>query len=330
MLSAPMTEPTPARPRTALRRILRILLGVGLLALVAVAARGVSWGHVVKMAAGMPLPALVLAAIASMVQALVLATRLWAVFPHGGRPSWARVARAYGFGQLANACMPGRAGDVLKVVAMRDDRSATATDATGVVLADKALDMVTLGLLVVVLAPALLLGVVAGALHLGWVAGAAVLAAVAGVVVLRRLRPAIFAKVRAGASATWRSLRSLATPRRLVSGLGLGCAAWIAEAASMMLLAHPMGVHLSLAQAVGGLLVLNIGIAVPVSVANVGAYEAAMVVGLRAFGATVTQGLAIGTLHHVLQLATVALFALVFWVRDRLAKAQLPEPVPAA
>jgi uncharacterized membrane protein YbhN (UPF0104 family) len=85
-----------------------------------------------------------------------------------------------------------------------------------------------------------------------------------------------------------------------------------------MLLAHPLGVHLSLPQAIGGILVLNLGTALPVSVANVGAYEAAMAVGLRAFGASVAQGIAIGVLHHAVSLATIATFALLFWVHDRL------------
>lgn len=330
-----MDEQSPARsPRRAIRRILSVVVGVALLAGLALAARSVSWTHVLALAGAMPLPALVLAGAATLVQALVLATRLWAVFPRGTRPSWARVARAYGFGQLTNACVPARAGDVVKVVAMRDERASSATEATSAVLADKAFDVATLGILAVVLAPALLLGGLAAAFHLGWIAGVAALAVLVGIRVLRRLRPAVLAKARHGAAATWRSLRGLATPRRLVTGLALGCLAWLAEAGSMMSLAHPLGVHLSIAQAIGGLLVLNLGIAVPVSVANVGAYEAATVVGLRAFGATVSQGLTIGLLHHVLQLATVAVFALFFWVRDRLASRRLrremtAEPLPA-
>jgi uncharacterized membrane protein YbhN (UPF0104 family) len=272
------------------------------------------------------LPALALAAIASVVQALALATRLWTVFPKGDgtRPSWARIARAYGFGQLTNACVPARAGDVVKVVAMRDERASSAIDATGAVLADKALDVVTVGLLAVVLAPALLVGGMVAVLHVGWIAAIVLLALAVGVGALGRLRPTLFANVRRDVAATWRSLRSVATPRRLVTGLALGSVGWLAEAGAVMSLAHPLGLPLSLGQAVGGLLVLNLGIAIPVSVANVGAYEAAAVVGLRAFGATVSQGLAIGLLNHVLQLATISVFAFVFWVRDRVAARRVP------
>lgn len=330
MLTGAMIATRSARPRIALRYILRILLAVGLLVVAVVAARDLSWRHVLAMTSGLPLPTIVLAAVASVLQAVVLATRLWAVFPHRGRPRWASVARAFGFGQLTNAFVPGRAGDVVKVVAMRNDENTTATDATGVVLADKAFDMITLGLLVVVLAPALLLGVVAGAMHFGWMAPILAVAAFIVLALLRKVRPAARQKLREGAAATWRSLRGLATPRRLVSGLALGCASWLAEAGSMMLLAHPMGLHLSLAHAIASLLVLNLGIALPVSFANVGAYEAAMVVGLRSSGATATQALAIGTLHHLMQIGAIALFALVFWLRDHVAKAKLVAAPAAA
>ncbi len=315
-----MSEPTRSRARRRLRRALSAIVGTGLAAGLALAARNVSWTHVLALAARIPLPALVLAAIATVAKALILTTRLWVVFPkgQGSRPSWARVARAFGFGQLTNACVPARAGDVIMVMSMRDQRASSATDATGALLADKALDVVTLGVLGLVLAPALLTSGAASALRFGWVAAVVVLGALTAAVVMRRLRPAVFAKARGVVVATYRSVRGVATPRRVVMGLALAGVAWLAEASSMMLLADPLGVHLSVANAMGTLLVLNLGIAVPLSVGNVGTYEAATVVGLRAFGATVSQGLTIGLLHHVLQIVTIAFFALFFWVRHRL------------
>jgi uncharacterized membrane protein YbhN (UPF0104 family) len=302
--------------RTTLRRVVRIVGGVALVALAVVAARAVSWRPVLALAAHLPLPALALSVLASIAQAVVQATRLWALFPRGRRPTWTRAARAHGFGQLTNAFLPARVGDVMKVVAMKN--ADNATDATGAVLADRALDAVALVLLVLVLAPALLVGVFVAALRLGWAAGGIALALLAGLELLRRARPAVFTKLRRGAAATWHSLRGLTASPRLAVGLALGCIGWVAEAVSTMLLAHPLGVPLSLSQAIGGIMVLNLGTALPVSVANVGSYEAAMAVGLRAFGASLAQGIAIGVLHHAVQLATIAAFALLFWVHDRL------------
>jgi uncharacterized membrane protein YbhN (UPF0104 family) len=289
-----MDPASPKPRRTALRRLLGLACGVGLLAIGVVAARAVSWGPVLAQAARLPLPMLALSAGAAAVKALLQTTRLWTVFPRGRRPAWTRVARAHGLGQLTNACLPARVGDALKVVAMRDG-DATAADATGAVLADRAMEAVTLVLLVVVLAPALLIAVFVGALHLGWAVGLAVVAAVAMIELLRRARPRLFAKLRRGLAAAWRGLRDPTTSRRL-------------------------GVHLSLPQAISGVFVLNLGTALPVSVANVGSYEAALAVGLRAFGASLAQGIAIGVVHHAVQLVTIAAFALLFWVHDRLAR----------
>jgi len=355
-MATPKAE-TP-RPRlAAIKRIAKVVLGLGVLGLPALALRHVNLGLVGASMLAIPHSALLLALGVSLCQMVALATRLWSVFPDEARPGWARVARAFGFGQLANACLPGRAGDVVKVVAISKDeggaaaaahaRPAPATstaDATGVMLADKALDLTTLGALVFVFAPALLVGLLAGAAHAAPIAGATVLVAAVVGFALHRWWPSAFAKLRRGAKATSAALRGLLTPSRLATGMTLGCTAWLAEAGSMMILGSPMGVHLSLAQAIMGLLVLNLGIAVPVSPGNVGAYEAATVVGLAPFGVPAAQALALGALHHVVQLATCGGFAACFWVRDRLSKwlrtrvgrpvvavrALLPAPRPTA
>lgn len=262
----------------------------------------------------------------AIAQAFALATRLWIVFPAGARPRWGRVARAFGFGQFANACLPGRAGDVMKVVTIARDRpdgseatgQATAADVTGAMLADKAIDMVTLGALVLVFAPALLLGVLAAATHAAWIAVAAAGLLVAAVLVTRHCLPAVFDRAVRFASSTCRTLRGALTPGRLACALALGVAAWLAEAGSMLVLSSSFGLHLSLAQTIVGLLVLNLGIAIPVSMGNVGTYEAATMVGLAPFGVAPAQALALGAFHHAVQLVAIALFALAFWLRDRL------------
>lgn len=280
--------------------------------------------HVGAQLAALPHTTLLVAALLSLAQAVAMATRLWSVFPRGTRPGWAQVARAFGFGQLANACLPGRAGDLIKVVAMSrpagQREGATGPDtagAMGVVLADKAVDVATLMMLVTAFAPALLAGIAARALHVTWIGLLAVPLAAGATLALRRWRPGLFRKVRHAAVVTFGTVRALMTPSRLLLALSLGVCAWVAEAVSMQVLSAPFGVSLTIPQAMVGLLVLNVGIAVPVSVANVGAYEAATVVGLVPFGASAPQALAIGAIHHAVQVGTIALFALVFWVRDR-------------
>jgi uncharacterized membrane protein YbhN (UPF0104 family) len=199
----------------------------------------------------------------------------------------------------------------------------------GVMLADKAVDVATLTVLVGAFAPALLLGLAAKACHATWIGALAVLLAVGATLALRRFRPAVFGKVRHAAVVTWRTVRAMMTPRRLVVAVTLGVLAWAAEATSMRVLSAPFGVNLSVPQAMVGLLILNLGIAVPVSVANVGAYEAATVVGLVPFGATAAQALAIGAIHHAVQVTAIAFFAFTFWLRDRVVKTRAARRVVA-
>jgi uncharacterized membrane protein YbhN (UPF0104 family) len=311
-------------------------VSLGLLALTLLALRQADLRGIGARLANLPRTTLLVASLLSLAQALAMATRLWSVFPHGARPGWAHVARAFGFGQLANSCLPGRVGDLIKALAMsRPSLPSGGTDtagAMGVMLADKAVDAATLTLLVTAFAPALLAGLAARAYHATWIGALAVVLAALAALALRRARPAAFREVRRAIAAALQAVRALMTPRRLFVALALGTCAWVAEATSMRVLSAPFGLDLSIPQAMVGLLVLNVGIALPVSLANLGAYEAATVVGLVPFGATPPQAVAIGAIHHAVQVVAIALFALTFWLRDRLtqaAKVAIPTASPA-
>ena len=62
---------------------------------------------------------------------------------------------------------------------------------------------------------------------------------------------------------------------------------------------------IELSRAVFLLCLLNLAIAVPVSLANVGAFEASIVFGLSTFGVPTATALAIATVHHALQLGGI-------------------------
>jgi hypothetical protein len=102
------------------------------------------------------------------------------------------------------------------------------------------------------------------------------------------------------------------------AGVLLGAAGWVAELVVMVALGAGLGLHLSALQVLRGLVVLNLGIIVPVSVANVGVYEAATVAGLAPAGVSTASAVALGALHHAVQLLAAVVAALVFWARDRL------------
>ncbi|MBV9945434.1 MAG: flippase-like domain-containing protein [Myxococcales bacterium] len=311
-------------------RVASIAAALGTVPLAVVGLHHLDWRAALAQMTSLSRTTWVLVMVASLSQVLVLATRFWALFPLGARPSWSWGARAFGFGQWVNAFMPGRAGDVLRVVTVGErQRGPTAADATCVILLEKVIDVVTLGVLVLACAPALFLGLAAGALRAALIGGIVLLALGAGLALLWRYRPSTFSRLRGAAAAWGRTARGLLTPARLLTALALGCVAWLAEAWSFALVSGPLGgVHLTMARAIMTLLALNVGIAVPISVANVGAYEAATAAGLVPFGVPLPQALAIGAMHHAVQVITAGLFALAFWLRDRMAKSPAALPAP--
>jgi len=55
------------------------------------------------------------------------------------------------------------------------------------------------------------------------------------------------------------------------------------------------------------LVLLNVGISVPISVANVGPYEAALAFGLRQAGVPLSSAVVLATVHHALELLAIGL-----------------------
>ena len=276
--------------------------------------------------------ALVLVVVLSLVQAASGAIRLWFVFPRARRPGLAGVARAFSFGQLVNTYVPGRAGDVFKVLAIARDHdlqrrqpgpakapghgSVSVAETTGAVLADRGLDIASLVLLAAVFGGGALVTFVARMAEHLWLAGlgAGVIAAV--LAACWHMWPNAFRRLGRAVMSVLAATRAALSAHRLPSILAMALAGWIAELVAMTILAAELGFHLSFPHAVVALFVLNLGIALPVTVANVGAFEAAAAAGLAAFGIPMADGIAIGTVLHVGQVAAVVIAAVVFWGRD--------------
>ena len=73
-----------------------------------------------------------------------------------------------------------------------------------------------------------------------------------------------------------------------------------------------------LSQAFFVLLIVNLGIAVPLSFANLGTYEAAIVFALTQLDVTMSKSLAVGISHHLAQALAVVVLALIFFSVNRL------------
>jgi ubiquinone/menaquinone biosynthesis C-methylase UbiE/uncharacterized membrane protein YbhN (UPF0104 family) len=211
-------------------------------------------------------------------------------------------------GQLLNVFVPARGGDVYKVFTLCPDGAGANARALGVVAADKAADVSGLAsvLLFLGLGPALqwfgmspakgaVILVAATLAFLTWVVSAKWRAAS---LVQRGI--ALIAHFGAG-------LAALKQPRVALAAVAFSVAAWLAEATALIALTGGLGVSVSHSQAMFALLALNVGIAVPILPANLGAFEAGVALGLHQAGVPAVFAVAVAVTHHALQLAaTVA------------------------
>jgi uncharacterized membrane protein YbhN (UPF0104 family)/SAM-dependent methyltransferase len=119
-------------------------------------------------------------------------------------------------------------------------------------------------------------------------------------------------------------ISSLNHLRQGVPALALTLASWITEACIILLVSNFFNYPISIDGALLALVVLNLGIAVPISLANVGVYEASMAIGLTRSGIPIHLAIAIAALHHFFQAFGVIIplfFSLYFYRKDL--KAQL-------
>ena len=255
---------------------------------------------------GVPVSSLAGALLLVLCQLGFQALRLWAIVPRDVALTLGRAAYAFTVGEWFNIFAPVRAGDALKVVLLNraaGARPISLPKATGAVLADKIVDA---GTLLLLCAATGLIGLIgAGTQARLPSAGTTVAAgAVVGLLFLgvRLTRPRWFEAVARLRRELMQGLSGLADPGRTLASISFSLGAWTAELLAIRVLCGALGFPLSPPQLVLALLVLNLGISVPVSVANLGVYEALLAFGLSQSGMPLPSAVAIATLHHGLEL----------------------------
>ncbi len=242
-----------------------------------------------------------------VLQLLLQSLRQWAVIPRRFAMSPTAVWRPFVLGEWLNMFAPARAGDALRATLLADHegRSAPAlAGAAGAVLADKVADIVAL----------VILCAAAGLLGMLW-ARARVILLIAAVVAAAALgawlwlsRPARAAgRAHAWLADTAHGLDALRDPGRAGLAVLLAIGAWVAEAAALVVICAALGSALTPAEAMLAMVALNVGIAVPVSFANLGTYEAAMAAGLVQAGVPLPVALAAAASHHGIELLAASL-----------------------
>ncbi len=239
--------------------------------------------------------------------------RLWALIPAAVPLTLGRAVYAFGVGSWFNAVAPARAGDAIKVVLLNrtnHQRLASVPQATGLILADKLVDVGTLLVLCAAAGFPNLFGEGASVK----LASTAVTLAGGGVMVLLlvglrlapRGWPRRLGRLQAGLAT---GLSALIDPVRVFTSSFLSLGAWTAELLAIRVLCSAFGSPPTLPQIMLGLAILNVGTSVPVSIANVGIYEAALAFGLHRARVPLPSAVLIATLHHALELLVTSLGA---------------------
>ncbi len=249
-----------------------------------------------------------------LVQISCQMTRLWVLCPPAVGTPWWQAARAFASGQFVSNFVQGQAGHAIKVAVLRKradarGRQMATAESTAIVVVDKVLDvLMLLGLTGIALLQLGLHSQVWRYLDHNLLWGILGLGAIAILIyILRRCSR----RIRQWLTEFKQGLSVVKSPVQLAKGIVAGLGDWFCEGLSLQVLCIAQGFPLSPAQLMVSLFILNVGISIPLSVANLGTFEASLVFALTRFGVPLVQGVAIATLFHLFQMLGIALWLLV-------------------
>lgn len=218
------------------------------------------------------------------------------------------------YGQCLNTFVPARAGDFLKAVifskAMSKDLSGKNSSillSGGVLVADKLIDILAL-LLIVFLSGSTRHSAL---IKFPTIDLKNIFVSILGFGFLVLIFYAFGKSWLKKGLSMWKSfqtgLRGIFDFKAFSLSLSAGLLAWSCEALALMVLCGDQSFPISFSQSVYLLALLNLAIAIPLSVANVGPFEAALVFGLGQFGLGTSSALATAAAHHSIQMAGLLL-----------------------
>ncbi len=179
-------------------------------------------------------------------------------------------------GYMGNNVLPARGGELLRTFLLGSRVAATKRTILGTILAERVLDAVALGVILVVLAAGLLRRLPTPSETLLLAGGALVVLLVLGVVVA-------FVRYRERLVFVLRALAPMAAPsRQLLSRFGLvlllvSLSIWCVEASVYMAVGHAVGIRLNLRDGLAVVAFTNAAALIPAAPGYIGTYDAAVI-----------------------------------------------------
>jgi uncharacterized protein (TIRG00374 family) len=254
-----------------------------------------------------------LPALGALGLAVVLRAVRWgSLFRPARRPPLRALTEALVVSYFFNSLLPARAGEIARVIDLKRRAGTSRAETTATVVVERVYDVVALLLLLFVLFPWMP--------RITWIHGAVVFAACIAVGVLTTAamlavwgeRPLLWLmsplrrvgvsdeRVGGLARSVGDGLAAIRDIRLLLAVLLWTVASWTVAAFSAWLLMIGFGLHLSFVAAVLVVITVNLSQIVPSLPAGLGVFEAATVVGLRAYGVADSRALSYALVLHAI------------------------------
>jgi len=304
-----MNERRLARRKTSVRIALTVILVAGGIGAVSTL-HAMDWRAFGAALAGMaPLP-LTLALVVSTVQVYAQLARFVVLLPPEARHPFIELLDATAVGQLLNYATPLRAGDAYKLIRLApnsgspEPRKGRFSVLLAALLVERVADIAALFVMAAWASFAELTSWASTVFPSSAraVEVAAGVAVVAGTIVL--LAPRTGGILRSFGGEVWGALWS----PRFARALAVSLVTWALDAGTLYWTTRSIGGYaLSFRDVMQSVFVLNLGIAVPVTVGNLGVFEAALAFALTRHGIPPEDALAIATLEHFVKFSGLGL-----------------------
>ena len=253
--------------------------------------------------AAVSLVPLVLAIVVSTVQVYAQLARFLVLVPPGARHPLIELLDATAVGQLLNYATPLRAGDAYKLIRLAPDsgsRKGRFSVLLAALLAERVADVAAL---FVMAAWASLSELVAWSRTM--IPSRPAIAAVTVGCAIAALAIVFFARrMPRGVGTFLRNVRDAMWSPRFTRALAVSLVTWSLDAGTLYWTTRTVGAYaLSFRDVMQSVFVLNLGIAVPVTVGNLGVFEASLAFALTRHGVSSADALAIAMLEHFVKFA---------------------------